>query len=209
MAARAGKSYERLLPSDGRGFTSSSTTNGSGGGGFGGNGSANLSATHAAKLSLSQMSFHHAGVTRSPNQWCASSCVAVTSHCAEPSRSLSNVMSPAFSIAAHQYVVTGTSTRSSFGYGNGTPSHVSIVSRNFGVDSAAARAASARPRVVRIRIGTPPRDVPASTMSNGPTANAIKYLGNGRVRAKRTVFVANAPPLRVSLSIGVLLAAMR
>ena len=75
---------------------------------------------HSAKLSLSQMSVHHTGVTRSPNHWCASSC-AVTSpkprswlNGASASSRMSeseNTTSPAFSMAPP---ITGEAIRSSF-----------------------------------------------------------------------------------------------
>ena len=62
----------------------------------------------------------------------------------------------------------------------------------------AAADSSARPRGVTIRTGVPffPAG-PASTTSNGPTANAISEDGNGRVAPNTTRFI----PFRSTLSL--------
>ena len=87
-----------------------------------------------AKLSLSQISFHHFIVTMFPNHWWASSCWTIMWKrilsqaciwCARLLLKLTSeyVMQPALSIAA--YLTSGHKTWSNFGNGNFYPNSVS------------------------------------------------------------------------------------
>ena len=79
-----------------------------------------------AKASFSQMSSHHAAVTRSPNHWCANSCAATSAYsrrrftpsCSGRASTSSSrkVTSPTFSIAPN-WTVKGMASTSSFSYG--------------------------------------------------------------------------------------------
>src|SRR2546427_8474288 len=156
------------------------------------------------------MSSHHAVVTRLPNHWGAISCAPVF---AAPRRKRGvaapglarkpgapYVISPTFSIA--KFTVSGIAIWSSFSYGYGMPNQRSSRSKNCGYDRATNRVSARRPRGTTMRVGvgfTPTR--PRSTNSHGPTANATRYDGSGRVAAKRTVFIPSDAGL--SLSIGV------
>ena len=78
------------------------------------------SPSQLANASDSHRWSHHAGVTESPNHWCASSWAAtgMKSRAAESAIAASNVMSPGFSIAPKN---SGTATRSSLASGSGAP----------------------------------------------------------------------------------------
>ena len=152
--------------------------------------------SHCAKDSLSQISSHQTGVTKSPNHWCAISCATIppkTLCCAGEGRApisrwrSSKTIAPAFSIAMP---LIGEAIRSSFGYGKAKPKYSSSRSTISPVCRAAKASLLPCPLLATNRSGsgrgltTLGRTAGAWMMSNGPTANASRYVGNGCVTTK-------------------------
>src|SRR2546426_284762 len=152
--------------------------------------------SHCAKDSLSQMSSHQTGVTRSPNHWCAISCATIPPKmlcCSGEGRApisrwrSSKTIAPAFSMAMPWI---GDAIRSSFGYGKAEPKYSSSQSTISPVCRAAKASFLPCPLLATNRSGSGRRLRPlggtarAWMMSKGPTANASRYVGNGCVTTK-------------------------